>query len=166
MPLEKALLLYLRLLVDNGRHGRVAVPVTVTSQVDWMVGDSLSVVRTQHSLPALANEAAQEGMIFAGATSGGYIFPRFLPAYDAMAALCNLLELLAPLNRPLSELVAELPQSTLVHREVHCSWSLKGTVMRVLNERFASCQHRSARRDQGLRRPRLDAGAARIPTSR
>ena len=55
-----------------------------------------------------------------------------------MAALCNLLELLAPVGRPLSELVAELPQSTLVHREVHCSWALKGTVMRVLNERFAN----------------------------
>ena len=25
-----------------------------------------------------------------------------------------------------------------MHREVHCSWSLKGTVMRVLNERFAN----------------------------
>ena len=111
---------------------------TVTSQVDWIVGESLSVVRTQASLPALANAAAQEGMVFAGATSGGYIFPRFLPAYDAMAALCNLLELLAPVGRPLSEIVAELPQSTLVHREVHCSWALKGTVMRVLNERFAS----------------------------
>jgi mannose-1-phosphate guanylyltransferase/phosphomannomutase len=138
VPLEKVLLLYLRLLVDAGRQGRVAVPVTVTSQVDWMVGDSLSVVRTRASLPALANEAAQEGMIFAGATGGGYIFPRFLPAYDAMAALCNLLELLAPIGRPLSEIVAELPQSTLQHREVHCSWALKGTVMRVLNERFAN----------------------------
>jgi mannose-1-phosphate guanylyltransferase/phosphomannomutase len=54
-----------------------------------------------------------------------------------MAALCNLLELLAPVGMPLSELVAELPQPTLVHRELHCPWALKGTVMRVLNERFA-----------------------------
>jgi mannose-1-phosphate guanylyltransferase/phosphomannomutase len=132
------LLLYLRLLVDRGRHGRVAVPVNVTSQVDWMVGESLSVVRTQTSLPALANEAAQEGMIFAGAAGGGFIFPRFLPAFDAMAALCNLLELLAPAEGQLSELVAGLPRSTLVHRDVHCAWSMKGTVMRVLNERFAN----------------------------
>jgi mannose-1-phosphate guanylyltransferase/phosphomannomutase len=138
VPPEKVLLLFLRLLVSSGRQGRVAVPVTVTSQVDWMVGDALSVVRTQASLPALTNAAAQEGMIFAGAGTGGFVFPEFLPAYDAMAALCNLLELLAPAGRPLSELVAELPQSTLVHRDVHCSWALKGTVMRVLNERFAN----------------------------
>jgi mannose-1-phosphate guanylyltransferase/phosphomannomutase len=137
VSLEKVLLLFLRLLGSSGREGRVAVPVTVTSQVDWIVGDSLSVVRTQASLPALTNAATQEAMIFAGATTGGYVFPRFLPGYDAMAALCNLLELLAPVGRPLSELVAELPFSTLVHRELHCSWALKGTVMRVLNERFA-----------------------------
>jgi mannose-1-phosphate guanylyltransferase/phosphomannomutase len=137
VALEQTLLLYLRLLGSSGRHGRVAVPITVTSQVDGIVGDSLSIVRTQASLPALTNAATQDEMIFAGATRGGYIFPRFLPAYDAMASLCNLLELLAPVGRPLSELVAELPQSTLVHRDLRCSWALKGTVMRVLNERFA-----------------------------
>ena len=34
-------------------------------------------------------------------------------------------------------LVAELPHPTLVHRELSCPWALKGTVMRVLNERYA-----------------------------
>ena len=67
---------------------------------------------------------------------GGYVFPEFLPAYDAIASLCKLLELLAPVTRPLSELVADLPASTLVHRQLHCPWALKGTVMRLLTERF------------------------------
>ncbi len=137
VSLQQALLLFLRLLGSSGRQGRVAVPVTVTSQVDGIVGESLSVVRTQASLPALTNAATQEDMVFAGASRGGYVFPRFLPAYDAMASLCNLLELLAPVGRPVSEIVRELPQSTLIHSELHCSWALKGTVMRVLNERFA-----------------------------
>jgi mannose-1-phosphate guanylyltransferase/phosphomannomutase len=137
VPLEKALLLFLRLLGWSGRHGRVAVPVTVTSQVEGIVGESLSVVRTVASLPALTQAAAQEGMVFAGATTGGYVFPQFLPAYDSMAALCNLLQLLAPVGRPLSELVEELPAPTLVHRELACPWGMKGTVMRVLNERYA-----------------------------
>jgi mannose-1-phosphate guanylyltransferase/phosphomannomutase len=75
-------------------------------------------------------------VIFAGAVGGGYVFPEFLPAYDAVASLCNLLELLAPVERPLSELVAELPAGTLVHRQVPCPWSLKGAVMRLLTERL------------------------------
>jgi mannose-1-phosphate guanylyltransferase/phosphomannomutase len=32
--------------------------------------------------------------------------------------------------------VAELPTSTLVHRQVQCPWALKGTVMRVITERL------------------------------
>jgi mannose-1-phosphate guanylyltransferase/phosphomannomutase len=67
---------------------------------------------------------------------GGYVFPEFMPAYDAVASLCKLLELLAPMDKPLSELVSELPASTLVHRQLPCPWSLKGTVMRVLTERL------------------------------
>ena len=65
------------------------------------------------------------------------MFPDFLPAYDAVASLCKLLELLAPRRQPLSELVADLPRPTLVHRQLPCPWARKGLVMRVLNERFA-----------------------------
>ena len=88
------------------------------------------------SLPELTRAAAEGGVVFAGAVGGGYLFPEFLPAYDAMASLCKLLELLAPVDRPLSELVAELPESHVVHRRVPCPWAQKGLVMRVLTERL------------------------------
>jgi mannose-1-phosphate guanylyltransferase/phosphomannomutase len=39
-------------------------------------------------------------------------------------------------RRPLSELVADLPAPTLVHRQLHCPFGLKGLVMRVLTERL------------------------------
>ena len=113
------------------------MPVTVTSQVEEMLGDGLELVRTPASLQDLTKAAAEEGVVFAGATGGGYVFPEFLPAYDASASLCKLLELLAPLDVPFSEVVAELPKPTLIHRVVQCPWALKGAVMRALNERFA-----------------------------
>src|SRR5436853_7614774 len=81
--------------------------------------------------------AAEKGVIFGGAVGGGYVFPEFLPGYDAVASLVKLLELLAPVRRPISEIVAELPRPTLVHRQLALPWSLKGLVMRVLNERMA-----------------------------
>jgi mannose-1-phosphate guanylyltransferase/phosphomannomutase len=137
IPVEHALLLFLQLMGSDGRHGKLAFPITVTSHVeDLVAGSELEVIRTPASLAELTKAAAEEGVIFAGAVSGGYVFPEFLPAYDAVASLCKLLELLAPVDRPLSELVAELPASTLVHRQVPCPWSLKGTVMRVLTERL------------------------------
>ncbi len=138
VPVEQALLLFIRLLGSNGRRGKLAFPVTVTSQVEKLVEHSeLEVVRTPASLPELTRAAAEGGVVFAGAVGGGYAFPEFLPGYDAVASLAKLLELLAPVNRPLSELVAELPEPTLVHHQVPCPWALKGLVMRVLNERLA-----------------------------
>jgi mannose-1-phosphate guanylyltransferase/phosphomannomutase len=137
IPVEQTLLLFLRLMGSDGRHGKLAFPITVTSHVEELVaGSDLEVIRTPASLAELTKAAAEDGVIFAGAVGGGYVFPEFLPAYDAVASLCKLLELLAPAERPLSELVAELPASTLVHRQVPCPWSLKGTVMRVLTERL------------------------------
>jgi mannose-1-phosphate guanylyltransferase/phosphomannomutase len=108
----------------------------VTSQADRLLeGSALELIRTRASLSDLTKAAAEEGVVFAGAVGGGYVWPDFLPAYDAMASLCKLLELLAP-QRPLSELVAELPEPTLVHRQLQCPWALKGAVMRILNERL------------------------------
>jgi mannose-1-phosphate guanylyltransferase/phosphomannomutase len=137
VALDQALLLFVRLLAWTGRTGRIAVPVTATSQVEVVAEGGLEVVRTQASLPGLTQAATGEGMLFAGATRGGYVFPEFLPAYDSVASLCKLLELLAKVGKPLSELVEGLPQPTLVHHDLQCPWALKGTVMRVLNERFA-----------------------------
>jgi mannose-1-phosphate guanylyltransferase / phosphomannomutase len=137
IPVEQTLLLFLRLMGSNGRRGKLAFPITVTSQVDRLVeGSGLEVIRTPASLAELTKAAAEDGVIFAGAVGGGYVFPEFLPASDAVASLCKLLELLAPVRRPLSALVAELPAPTLVHRQLPCPWELKGLVMRVLTERL------------------------------
>ena len=136
VPVEQELLLFLRLLASDGKRGRLAFPTTVTSLVDDLVqGTELEVERTPHSLSALTLAAAGDGVIFAGSVGGGFVFPDFVPAYDGMASLCKLLALLAPVDRPLSEIVGELPESTVVHRQVRCPWARKGTVMRVLTER-------------------------------
>ena len=136
VPLEQELLLLVSLLSANGHEGSLAFPITTTSLVERLAaGRGLEVRRTPASLSALTLAAAQEGTLFAGAVGGGFVFPRFLPAYDAVASVANLLQLLAPVERPLSQLVDELPQSTVVHQPVRCPWAFKGTVMRILTER-------------------------------
>ena len=137
VPVEQGLLLMIRLVAASGRGGRVAVPVTTTAQVDRLLeGSGMEVVRTRASLAELTRVAAEDGVAFAGAAAGGYVFPDFLPAYDAVTSLVKLLELLAHVGRPLSELVDELPLTALVHDEVPCPWALKGVVMRVVTERL------------------------------
>jgi mannose-1-phosphate guanylyltransferase/phosphomannomutase len=137
IAVEQTILLFLRLIGNEGRRGKVAFPITVTSHVDRLAaGSGLEVVRTPSSLAELTRVASSDGIVFAAAVGGAYVFPEFQPAYDGMAALCRLLELLAPVSRPLSELVADLPVSTVIHRQVACPWGLKGLVMRVLTERL------------------------------
>ena len=137
IPVEKVLLLFLSLLGASGRRGKVAFPVTVTSQVEKLTKKTgLDVIRTRASLVDLTREASGEGVVFACAVGGGYVFPDFLPAFDAVASLCKLLELLAPVAQPISALIAELPPSTLVHRRLHCPWAKKGLVMRLLVEQL------------------------------
>ena len=60
--LDQALLLYLRLIGANGDRGTVAVPVTVTSQVEELVGDRLEVVRP----PASVSPASDAGVRIGG----------------------------------------------------------------------------------------------------
>ncbi len=137
VPVEQELLLFLSLLAADGKSGKLALPITVTSLAEPLVkGSKLEVTRTPASLSALTRASADNGVVFAGSVGGGFVFPEFLPAYDGVASLCNLLELLAPVDRPLSELVSGLPQSTVVHRQVRCPWARKGAVMRILTERM------------------------------
>jgi mannose-1-phosphate guanylyltransferase / phosphomannomutase len=137
IPVEQTLLLYLQLIGGRERAGKVAFPITVTGRVEEIAAaGKLEVVRTPAAPGELTRVASEDGVVFAGAVGGIYVFPQFLPAYDAVASLCKLLELLAPVETPLSELVAGLPASTVVHRQLACPWALKGLVMRVLTERL------------------------------
>jgi mannose-1-phosphate guanylyltransferase/phosphomannomutase len=132
---ETTLLLLLRELSAQMDAGSLLVPITETQEVERVVnGDSGRIERTQASLHALLYAATRDGVLFAGASGGGYVFPEFLPAYDALASTMKVLEILARSAKTLSELVADLPRSTRVHTRVECPWGMKGTAMRLLIE--------------------------------
>ena len=54
VSVEQALLLFLRLLGSNGRHGKLVLPTTATSQAEGLVGNGLEIVRTPSSLPGVS----------------------------------------------------------------------------------------------------------------
>jgi mannose-1-phosphate guanylyltransferase/phosphomannomutase len=92
------------------------------------------VVWTKVATPALMAAALSEDVVLAASPDGGFIYPAFLPAYDAMAAFTKLLELLATTGTPLSKVVAGLPRVHIVHETVPTPWEQKGGVMRQLME--------------------------------
>ncbi len=131
---ETTLLMFLRELAQRDT-GRLLVPITETSLVEQLTEAAADrVQRTDASLRGLLEAASEDGVIFAGASRGGYVFPEFLPAYDAVMSIGKVLELVAHSGRSLGDLVADIPRSTVVRRRMDCPWSRKGVAMRRLIE--------------------------------
>ena len=81
-------------------------------------------------------EVAGSGDVdFAASQEGGFIWPDVVPAYDAVATLLHLLDLLARGDEKLSEIAAQIPPSFVAHEEVPTPWDTKGAVMREIVER-------------------------------
>src|SRR3712207_6814995 len=84
-----------------------------------------------------------EKVAMAGDLNGGFIFPDFHPAFDAMFAFAKTLEMLSWLQRPLSEFSAELPEVYISSIAVRCPWEVKGKVMRRLTEESRTMEGRA-----------------------
>jgi mannose-1-phosphate guanylyltransferase/phosphomannomutase len=113
----------------------VALPVSVSRSVEAMCDAAdAPLLWTKLSSAHLMEVASQPGVRFAAGQEGGYIFPAFIPAYDAVAALVETLGLLATTGVRLSALVARLPVPRLAHESVVTPWEKKGTVMRMVME--------------------------------
>ncbi|NLG79832.1 MAG: NTP transferase domain-containing protein [Firmicutes bacterium] len=122
--------------------GRLLVVATVaaTSAVDRIAAENgARIVRTRQDARSLMEFASRAGqdILFAGDTEGGFIFPRFQPAFDAMFSLAKVFEFLARQGVELSHVVDSLAIPPMVRRSVSCPWEHKGRVMRVLAEETA-----------------------------
>ena len=114
---------------------RIALPVNVTSAASRIAeSNGMTVQQTKTTTAALMAAASEPGVGFAASGDGGFIVSRFLPAFDASAALVTLLELLARSGSSLAALREELPHVHMAHERVVTPWEQKGLVMRSLME--------------------------------
>jgi mannose-1-phosphate guanylyltransferase/phosphomannomutase len=132
---EELLLAIVSLIHDAVPGASVAVPVNATSAVERILGSDDAVVRTRLWGTSLMETAAARSVVFAGSPDGGCVWPEFLPAYDAAVTLVKLLDLLAAVDQPLSQVVDGLPSIHLAHETIVTPWERKGTVMREIVER-------------------------------
>jgi mannose-1-phosphate guanylyltransferase/phosphomannomutase len=132
----EALLCFVTLLGQTAEPGsRIAVPISAPSQVATLARElGLEVLPTKLSTSALMASATEPGVVLAASLDGGFIFPRFLPAFDAMGAFTTLLELLARTGLRLSKLTSGLPRTHVVQESVTTPAEHKGAVMRNLVE--------------------------------
>ncbi len=112
----------------------VAVPVTASNVVETIAnGRGRSVRRTGTSRRALSSAALDPAVGFAGSRRGGFVFPHFLAAYDAMMSFGMLLRMLDRQETTLDEVVAGLPEYFLRDEAVFCPFDRKGAVMRTIS---------------------------------
>src|SRR5438270_4185627 len=134
---DEALLSLLTLVTSTPDKAHVALPVAVSREAERIAEMAgARITWTKLSTPALMEVAASGGVDLAASQEGGFIFPSFLPAYDATAAFVNVLELLARSGLRLSKIVAGLPRVSIVHESIVTPWEQKGLVMRTLVERI------------------------------
>ncbi|HEV7761833.1 MAG TPA: sugar phosphate nucleotidyltransferase [Acidimicrobiales bacterium] len=132
----QALLAFVALVSGHLADGAaIALPLSATMHAEALAAErGVEVVRTKLSNAALMAAAARKQVGFAASSEGGFIFPQFLPAFDAAAAFVKLLELLTLDEVPLSKVVEGLPAVHIAHETVVTPWEQKGTVMRSLVE--------------------------------
>jgi len=120
---------------DSGKKGVIAVPVTASRAVEKMAETyGFDVKRTKTTARGLMEAATEDGVIFVGEQTGGFIFPQFQPNFDGMYAIAKTMEMLAVQKAKLHKLLREIPPSIIVKDRVSCPFEHKGMIMRRLAE--------------------------------
>jgi len=115
----------------------VALPVAVGRAVEDLCRvQGAGIEWTKLSTAHLMEVASSGRVCFAASQEGGYMFPAFLPAYDAAATFTNLLAMLARTGLRFSKIVRQSPPVHIAHERVVTPWEQKGMVMRTLVERI------------------------------
>ena len=128
---EIAMLVMSYLVMTTYDSGTIAVPVNVSSVIDELAAKfGFKVKRTGTSQRNIMNAAKDENVVFVADCKGGFIFPEFQHAFDAMYAIGKLIEMLSKSNLTLSKVRREIPSFDVLHKMIPCSWDKKGQTMR------------------------------------
>ena len=117
----------------RSRPGTVLAPASAPGWISALVREHGGTFTSTPAEPAAVLRAtAVPGTCLATDGDGGFIWPYYFGAYDAMYTIVKFLELRATVGIPLSEARAQLPSAAYITATEFCPWEAKGRVMRVL----------------------------------
>jgi phosphomannomutase len=101
------------------RPGAVVTNVSTTSAIDQIAGNyGGNVIRTPVGQAYISEAILEHGAVIGGEGSGGVSVPELHSTHDGAAAVALILQGLASSGKPVSELVRELPQLTMLKHNV------------------------------------------------
>ncbi len=124
-----------QMLKENG--GGIIVTTVATSQAIYDIAEEYGgkVIATAVGDLLVARKLKEEDGLFGGEENGGLIFPDFIYGRDAAMTVAKILETLVKENKPLSELIYELPVYYQEKLKIECPDNEKQKVMsEIVNE--------------------------------
>ena len=115
----------------------ISVPVNSSCNILKMAKDNnFEVILAKNSSNALMEKSADSKVYFAGDNEGGYIYSKFMPAFDGMYSAVKLLEMLARLNTTIKNEMRYIEPTYFEYKIIPCPTELKGFIMRKLIEKY------------------------------
>lgn len=122
--------------VVERRKGVVVTPVSTSSCVeDYVKEKGGKVVYTKVGSPIVARKMREIKAVFGGEENGGLIFPEHQYCRDAGMSTIAMLELMAEMDMPLSEIIAAIPKYEMHKTKVECRDKAK--VMQEIKNRIS-----------------------------
>lgn len=132
---EQSLSLLAMLALKNHKNNTIAVPTKESKVIELLAKKYQGqVIRTKNSFRGMMEATKNTQLTFLGESQGGFIFPDFLPSFDAMLSVVKLAEYLAKEKKSLSKLCATIPASHLLKADLPCLTEHKGRLMRKILE--------------------------------
>jgi phosphomannomutase/phosphoglucomutase len=127
------------MLIEN--CGGIIVTTVATSAAIYDIAEKYGgeVIATRVGDLLVARELKNRKGLFGGEENGGLIFPDFVYGRDAALSTAKIVEIMAKANKPLSELIEELPKYCSSKLKVECPDELKTNVMERIAE--ATCDY-------------------------
>jgi mannose-1-phosphate guanylyltransferase/phosphomannomutase len=133
---------YLVMRINKGKNVAIAVPVNATSTIDELAKQfGIKVKRTATSSRNIMTYEKNLEVVLICDSMGGFIFPEFQNAFDAMYAIGKIMEMMSQENLSLSNISKEIPYFEVLHRTAPCSWDKKGQTMRKALEEVKDRKH-------------------------
>ena len=126
-----------QMLKENGGGTIVTTVATSTSIYDVAEECGGNVIATAVGDLLVARKLKEENGLFGGEENGGLIFPDFIYGRDAALTVAKILETLAKEDKPLSELVSELPVYYSEKMKVECPDDKKSEVMNKISKEIS-----------------------------
>lgn len=129
------LLMVTSLFLSTYQTRKIAVPIMASMGVEQIARQyGVQVLRVRGDHLAMMQAFMGDEVDFVGGTRGGFLLSRFQLGADGMFATVKLMEMLARNRADLAQLRREFTKYHASVRQVPCSWSKKGQVMRLLLE--------------------------------